>query len=51
MITSDPELWTETMMSEELGYGSTEPNEVRAALATLVAFVTIGFLPLTGVRL
>jgi vacuolar iron transporter family protein len=34
------------MMSEELGYGSTEPNEVRAALATLAAFVTIGFLPL-----
>jgi vacuolar iron transporter family protein len=46
VITSDPELWTETMMSEELGYGSTEPNEVRAALATLAAFVTIGFLPL-----
>jgi hypothetical protein len=40
------QLWTETMMSEELGYGSTEPNAVRAALATLAAFVTIGFLPL-----
>ena len=46
VITSDPELWTETMMSEELGYGSTEPNEFRAALATLAAFLTIGFLPL-----
>jgi VIT1/CCC1 family predicted Fe2+/Mn2+ transporter len=46
VITSDPHLWTETMMSEELGYGSTEPNEFRAALATLVAFLTIGFLPL-----
>jgi VIT1/CCC1 family predicted Fe2+/Mn2+ transporter len=33
-------------MSEELGYGSTEPNEFRAALATLVAFLTVGFLPL-----
>jgi hypothetical protein len=46
VITSDPELWTETMMSEELGFGSTEPNEFRAALATLVAFLTIGFVPL-----
>ena len=46
VITSDPERWTETMMREELGFGSTEPNEFRAALATLVAFVTVGFLPL-----
>jgi VIT1/CCC1 family predicted Fe2+/Mn2+ transporter len=46
VITSDPELWTETMMSEELGFGSTEPNEFRAALATFTAFLTIGFLPL-----
>ena len=46
VITSDAELWTETMMIEELGYGSTEPNEYRAALATLAAFLTVGFLPL-----
>jgi VIT1/CCC1 family predicted Fe2+/Mn2+ transporter len=46
VITSDPQIWTETMMSEELGYASTEPNEYRAALATLFAFLTIGFLPL-----
>jgi vacuolar iron transporter family protein len=46
VITSDPERWTETMMREELGFASTEPNEVRAALATLVAFITVGFLPL-----
>ena len=46
VITSDPELWTETMMSEELGFGSTEPNEYRAALATFVAFITVGSLPL-----
>jgi VIT1/CCC1 family predicted Fe2+/Mn2+ transporter len=46
VISSDPEIWTDTMMSEELGYGSTEPNEFRAALSTLVAFLTIGFLPL-----
>jgi VIT1/CCC1 family predicted Fe2+/Mn2+ transporter len=46
VITSDSQLWTDTMMSEELGFSATEPNEVRAALATLTAFVTVGFLPL-----
>ena len=46
VITSDPELWTDTMMSEELGYGSTERNEFRAALATLTAFLIVGSVPL-----
>jgi vacuolar iron transporter family protein len=46
VITSDPKLWVETMMREELGYGSTAPNEFRAAAATLAAFLTLGFLPL-----
>jgi vacuolar iron transporter family protein len=46
VITSDRELWAETMMSEELGFSSSEPNEYRAALSTLAAFITIGFLPL-----
>lgn len=46
VVTADPELWAETMMSEELGFGSTEPNEFRAAFATLIAFLTVGFLPL-----
>ena len=46
VITSDPEVWTETMMSEELGFGTTEPNEYRAALSTLVAFIVVGALPL-----
>ena len=46
VITSDPEVWAETMMTEELGYSSTQPNEYGAALATLVSFLTIGFLPL-----
>jgi VIT1/CCC1 family predicted Fe2+/Mn2+ transporter len=48
VITSDNELWTETMMSEELGFASSEPDELRAALATLVAFVAVGFLPLSA---
>jgi VIT1/CCC1 family predicted Fe2+/Mn2+ transporter len=34
------------MMREELGFGTSEPNEYRAALSTLAAFVTVGFLPL-----
>jgi VIT1/CCC1 family predicted Fe2+/Mn2+ transporter len=46
VITSDPELWADTMMSEELGFGLTEKSEYRAALATLTAFLTVGFLPL-----
>jgi VIT1/CCC1 family predicted Fe2+/Mn2+ transporter len=46
VITSDPELWADTMMSEELGLGAVEPNEFRAAFATLIAFLTVGFLPL-----
>jgi vacuolar iron transporter family protein len=46
VITSDPDVWVDTMMRDELGYGATEPNELRAALTTMVAFLTIGFLPL-----
>lgn len=46
VITSDPDLWADTMMTEELGYASAETNEFGAALATFVAFLTVGFLPL-----
>lgn len=46
VITADERIWVETMMTEELGFATSEPNEFRAALATLVAFVTVGFLPL-----
>jgi len=46
VITSDEDRWADTMMSEELGFASSVPNEYRAALATLVAFLTVGFLPL-----
>jgi vacuolar iron transporter family protein len=48
VITSDRELWTETMMSEELGFSSVAPNEFRAALSTFVAFISVGFLPLAA---
>jgi VIT1/CCC1 family predicted Fe2+/Mn2+ transporter len=46
VITADPELWVDTMMGEELGFGSAERNEFRAATATFVAFLVVGFLPL-----
>jgi VIT1/CCC1 family predicted Fe2+/Mn2+ transporter len=46
IITSDKEVWLKTMMREELGYGSDATNPLRAAASTLVAFITVGFLPL-----
>jgi len=46
VITADKELWLETMMREELGYGREATHPLRAAATTLVAFVVVGFLPL-----
>jgi vacuolar iron transporter family protein len=47
VITSNRELWVDTMMTEELGLSPTSRSELRAALATFAAFVVVGFLPLT----
>lgn len=46
IITSNRDVWLETMMRDELGYGSNTTNPLRAAASTLVAFIAIGFLPL-----
>jgi VIT1/CCC1 family predicted Fe2+/Mn2+ transporter len=46
VITSNRDVWVDTMMSEELGYGADSTDPLRAAAATFVAFITLGFLPL-----
>jgi VIT1/CCC1 family predicted Fe2+/Mn2+ transporter len=48
VITSDPEVWVDTMMTEELGYGADATNPLRAAASTLVAFMVVGFIPLAA---
>lgn len=48
VITSDPRVWVDTMMVEELGYGPTHTDPLRAAAATFAAFLLIGFIPLAA---
>jgi VIT1/CCC1 family predicted Fe2+/Mn2+ transporter len=45
-ITEDQERWVRFMMQLEHGFPAAGPSPARAALATFVAFVTIGFVPL-----
>lgn len=45
-ICSDRRLWVETMLSEELGLAKAPPRPLAAALATFVAFVLVGAVPL-----
>jgi VIT1/CCC1 family predicted Fe2+/Mn2+ transporter len=46
IITSDRKRWIETMLTEELGLSLDGPSPLRAAAATLVAFVLVGAIPL-----
>lgn len=45
-ITHDPDRWIRFMMQIEHGLSASSASPTRAALATFVAFVTVGFVPL-----
>jgi len=45
IITADKNQWTNTMLQEEFGLVPTETVAWKAALATFVAFLVIGFIP------
>jgi VIT1/CCC1 family predicted Fe2+/Mn2+ transporter len=46
VITNDPRLWVDTMLTEELGLDVQGPDPLRAALATFAAFLIVGLVPL-----
>ncbi|OBS10744.1 VIT1/CCC1 transporter family protein [Acidihalobacter prosperus] len=46
VITSDRELWLNTMLTEELGFPPQAPEPLKAALTTLASFLAIGLIPL-----
>ena len=46
VISADPRVWVDIMMVEERGYSVAREEPLRAAGATLVAFVLVGFIPL-----
>jgi VIT1/CCC1 family predicted Fe2+/Mn2+ transporter len=48
IITADPRVWIDTMMVEELGYSPAREEPLRAASATFIAFVSVGFIPLSA---
>jgi vacuolar iron transporter family protein len=45
-ITDEPERWVRLMMQLEHGFSPSRISPARSALATFVAFVTVGFVPL-----
>lgn len=46
-ITQDPTLWVNTMLTEELGMQVVRGSPFRASLATFLAFLLVGLIPLT----
>jgi VIT1/CCC1 family predicted Fe2+/Mn2+ transporter len=48
VITRDEDVWVETMMIDELGLREDEKSPLKAAGATFLAFVLVGFVPLAA---
>lgn len=46
VITRDREQWIDTMLTEELGLQLHSPSPVKSALATFLAFVIVGLIPI-----
>jgi len=46
VITSDRALWVDTMLQDEYGVQTATPSSFRSGVATFVAFIAIGLLPL-----
>lgn len=46
VITADKKRWIDTMLTEEFGMTLVGRSPMRAALATMVAFLIVGFIPL-----
>lgn len=46
VITANREVWIQTMLAEEYGYGREARRPLRAAVITFLSFVAIGLLPL-----
>ncbi|MDU9002429.1 VIT1/CCC1 transporter family protein [Sedimentitalea todarodis] len=45
-ITADRESWIDLMVQGEYGLGGVDPHPMRAAMATFMAFLAAGFIPL-----
>lgn len=48
IITQDRNRWIDMMMTDELGLSLTRRSPIKAAAATMVAFLLIGFIPLVA---
>jgi len=47
-ITSDVNRWVDTMLQDELGYSLNNKSAIKSGLATFIAFILIGFIPLAS---